>query len=531
MAVQAVSLDHIKGLIQQGLENFDNSKLKEAELLLTQILNIDPDNWAVIFYLAGLLMQTGRTGESIALFHRCHQLLPDERPEIWNNIGTAYRRENHDEKALEALKRALALNPDDADILNNIGTLFVNEGRPEEGEPYLRRAVELNPNHKHAHWNLGLVLLEQEKWAEGFEEYTWGLSTRDRMVKEYGIAQWWDGEPAPGKKLVIYGEQGIGDEIMFASMIPDAVERFGGEVILDVHPRLFGMMRRSFPDLKVFPTRKVWDREVDWLKEESPIHYKCPMGNLGRWFRRTEADFPKKPYIVPDRERVEEYKEWLRALGPGPYVGVSWVGGHRKTRKDVRAIALAAWMPLFRALPDATFISCQYTDHGIDDTQALEKEHGVKIWHFPEVFESSRFEKWHVGDRTFRNKDEAKHYAAMTNQDLVHEYPTAYDYDETAAFVYAIHELGGTIASVNTSLVHLCGAMGVACFTLTPTKCAWRYNLKRKDMVWYPKDSVRQYRQQGEDWGPAFAQLVTELEEYLEGNDQRAVPGAEQATA
>lgn len=515
MGIIAITPQLIKDRLKAGVDHGDINAFDEGERMCNAVLNMQPDNWHALFMLAGAKLHKGETGLAINLFKQVDALYPG-LPEVWNNIGTAYRREHLNDEAAAAFKKGIDIKDDDSDLWNNLGTLHVNEGSPEKGVEYFRKALKLNPQHNHAHWNLGLVLLELEQWEEGFKEYCYGLATRDRMPKEYGHAQWWHGDAHPDKTLVIYGEQGIGDEIMFMSIVQDVIDgHFFKDIILDVHPRLVGMFRRAFPDLRVFPTRKIIHRPVDWLADHT-VHYKVAIGNLGSLFRKKEADFPRKAYLTPDREKVEEYKQWLKLAGPGPYIGLGWVGGHKKTRKDLRCVSLETLKPIFDAFPDATYISFQYTEHGSEDTKAFYNKHGIKIFHWPEVVEATRWDSWWVRDEKFDTKDEAKLFCAragISSDEIEHAPGPGFDYDETAALAAAIFESNGTIVSVNTSLVHLCGAMGWPIKTLTPSKPAWRYNMTRDDMVWYP--NVKQYRQQGTDWTPAVQQAVADMKESL----------------
>lgn len=516
MAVVAVTKELLEGLIQEGLSG-DNKKLVEAENLLMQLINKEPDQWVPLFYLASVYLQTGRHGLAIQLLHRVSEKEPTIA-EVWNNLGTAYRKEHINDKALEYMMKALNLRPD-ADYYNNVGTLFVNEGTPDKGIEYLSKAVELSPHHTEARWNLGLCLLEKGQWKEGFDHYAWG-QLKNRVSKDYGLARWWDGKPHPGKKLVIFGEQGIGDEIMFASCIPDVL-KIHKEVIFDCHPRLLSMFERAFPGVKCYPTRKEYDTEVSWAKDENPS-FKISIGNLPKFFRKEESDFPKAVYMKPDERYLSEYREKLAKEFPGKtLIGLSWVGGHKHTRKDLRAIQLEEMKGIIDQFPDAVFISLQYTDHGFDDTEKFFADHGVRIHHYREITESTYWESYRVmrdGVKVaeYKDKDAAKWFMVQTGDNsltLEHDFGNAYNYDQTAALAAAIDERGA-IVSVNTSLVHLCGAMGFKCFVLTPSKPAWRYNLDRKDMVWYGPH-ITQYRQIGESWDQAFSQLTHELKEYL----------------
>jgi len=492
------TLEDVHKIQMEGINNNNPEKLMEAEGIYHRMLNQDPDNWAILFFLGSIAMYRDMTGLSINLFKRAAEIKPDVA-EVWNNMGTAYRREHMNEKAEVALLKALECEPD-ADIYNNLGTLHINEGTPEQGEKYFQEALKMNPSHAQAHWNYGLVLLELERWEEGFKEYAWGVTSKDRLSKDYRNAVWWNGQEGKDKTLVVYGEQGIGDEIMFASMLPELVGKFE-KIIFDCHPRLIGLFERSFPAIKHYPTRKVMkEKNIDWIKDEPRLDYKIAIGNLGKFLRKKESDFPKQVYLKADPERVAEYKEWLRLLGPPPYIGISWVGGHKRTRKDLRAVLLENWLPVFEANQNATFVSLQYTDQNWE-IEPFTKEHGFKVHHFPEVTEATRWESWEYDGKVYEAKDHAKMVAGRDHLDeIVHKTGPAFDYDETAALTQAIAESNGCIATVNTSLVHLCGAMGVRAFVLTPSRPAWRYGLKRKDMVWYGPH-VTQYRQKPDEEG------------------------------
>ena len=510
MSVVSVSLVQIQQMIQKGVAEHNAQLLVQAEHMLCQILNKEPTHWVALFFISNIFLHRGHEGLSSNLLERITTMHPDSS-EVWNNLGTSYRRLNMVPQAQYAFEQAYERNKEDADILNNLSTMHINEGSPEKAEEYCLRGLATNPSHKQCHWNLALAYLEQEKFAEGFREYAWGHVTKDRLVKSYGHARWWDGRAHPGKKLVVYGEQGIGDEIMLCSLIPDVCERFEGEVILDCHPRLLGLFHRAFPQLSgIYPTRKIISEEVPWTNEVAPIRYKASLGNIPRFFRHREADFTKIPYLRAREDLVEEATEIITRLGPPPYHGFSWLGGHKKTRKDLRSITLEQWLPVLEANRSGTWISLQYTDHGRSDLGAFTKEHGIPIYHLPEWTEAAYWERWWVYDQEgnvvhkARSKDEAKAvimHLGHKEHHYTHFPGPAYDYDETAAMVEAIHRLGGAVVSVNTSLVHLCGAMGRRCYVATPFKCAWRYGRNRTDMIWYPKNSVIQFRQPEDgDW-------------------------------
>lgn len=437
--------------LSDALDEHLKGNLQKAEKMYFAILEKYPEEFPPHFYIASLKAQQEKLMESAVYLHRALQF--EDNGAAWNNLGTIYRRLNHQPLAVKCLKRGLESKECgvEADLNNNLGTAYINEGDPLQGEPYLRRAIELNPGHVQAHWNLGLLLLERGIWAEGWDNFHWGVVSPDRMNR---WATWpqWHGET--DGTVLIYGEQGIGDEIMYASMIDDAKAN-AKHIVLETHPRLIDTFRRTFggDNLEAYPTRK--SRVM-----EAPLpdfKYRCALGDLGMLYRRNKSDFPKRPYLKLDSGLLESvHKGYSRY--PKPWIGIGWKGGARKTRRDLRAIPLNEWMPIFRDFP-GTFFSFQY-DKGIEaEVDEFCRDHPeVNLIHFPAI-------------------------ARCENFDVILHHLYTMD----------------AVVHVNGSAVHACGAIGVPCYTLTPSRPAWRYGIEGDEMPWYG-ENVKQIRQKGEDW-------------------------------
>lgn len=519
MGVFKISLDQIAAKLRDGVNGHQPQLVHEAEQMLHAVLNQSPENWNAAFLLAGAFMQTERHGAAINLLENVISKRADV-PAVWNNLGTCYRKEHINDKAERAFLMALKYEPNDADVYSNLGTLYINEGNPDQAKDYLEQAISIDPSHPNARWNLSLAQLELEDWEHGFPNYQWGQTSLDRMRKNYIDARghrvpWWQGQKVG--TLVVHDEQGVGDSVMYASMF-DELRQFCDTLIIDGHPRLETLYNRAFPWAVVKPTRKIIDEPVPW-ERDYVIDAKVAVGDVGRWLRKKESDFPKTVYMQPNPELVEQYKAQLRSFGPGPYIAVGHVGGHKKTRKDIRSLSFDTLLPVFKAFPNATFISCDYTNRDEEYAQ-LKAEHGVDVKIIPEVFEGARFEKYFVTKggvdlREFTDKSEAKAFRDHVQGDGIrHEYGPGFDLDSIFSYFAAIKELGGIVLSVNSSNVHFCGASGVPCVTFTPSKPAWRYGLDRSDMVWYGP-WVKQFRQQGEDWGPAVLASIEHIKDVV----------------
>ena len=527
MPVQTFTHEDLARLAREAVA--DGSKFQATEGLFLQLLNQKEDDWHLLFWLAGLYAHGGKWGLSNVILERCLQMThawpagdnkhrkaayDSALAQVLGNIGANYRRMLMNDKARQYLKQAAEHSPDDPDIYTNLATLYVNEGNAAEGQDYADTAVKLNPGHAHAHWNRSLILLEQGKWAEGFREYVWGQVTNDRPKKRYidkrgREVHWWDGKPTG--TLVVYGEQGVGDEVMFASMVED-LKLFCDRLILDCHPRLENIFKRSFPGVIIQPTRKLYKEVPDWSRDYE-IDAKHSIASTAKFLRYAECLFPKKPYLELDWDLADQISREQKFKDK--VIGISWVGGVHSTRKDLRAIHLKEWLPLFEANPDATWVSLQYTsDHAEHDLKWLKEEHGIEVLRLPEYTETRYQETFDVlrnGEvmRTFTDKYQAKGYAKDNGWDWHHNKGPAFDLDR----LFSLMACCDAIVTVNNSTAHFAGAAGLKCYTLTPSAPAWRYGMNRADMPFYSLDSVVQYRQTQDGW--PMEQLANDLQEYL----------------
>lgn len=392
------------------------------------------------------------------------QFVKRQKAECLMGIGLCYRYEDNKTLAQRAFEQGLALAPDHPDLHANIGCMYVNDGRPEGGIRWLTKALEIEPTHPEAKFNLGLLQLEMANWKEGFANYDEGSHRKNGLGRTYThpdgrTLPMWDG--SAGKRIVAYGEQGVGDEIMFASCVPDLV-KVSEKVVLDCHPRLKTLFERSF-GVECHGTRKNHEY-LDWDVASYQFNARSPIGSLPRHFR-ANGEFPRTPYLKTGRNAVVD------AL-PGFKIGIGWTGGYKETRAKLRSIPLQEFGPLLGM--NATFVSLQYTQCA-EEIAYIERKFGKKIHQFDFVTDQKS------------------------------------DYDLTAEVVNSLD----LVISVNTSAIHLAGALGKECWTLTPDKPAWRYTTTTGEvMPWY--GSVRQFRQdRGEAWAQVIARVCAELQKYV----------------
>ena len=436
-------------------------ELGEAMAALTPYLNDHFDSVPALMLAAHIFMDDGRIGMAHPLLKRASQIEPNN-PMIWNNIGTCYREGANWDEAETLYYRALKLSPNDALTNANIASLYVARAQPHQALKHLKIAMASNPGIAEAYYNRALANVSLGNYKEGWADYDNVLGQGDtRKERVYGMIPRWNGKE--GKSLIAYGEQGIGDEIAFASCIPDLAKQ--NKVILECDPRLWGLFKRSF-DLETHGTR--FDERIPWLHDKETkklrkIDGAVAFGSLPQYYRNELSAFPGTPYLVADPERRIQWRALLDALGPKMKVGITWTGGNPNTGKARRSLELEELLPILRQ--DATFISLQYQD--APEVLALQRDHGIKIHHWKRATQSN-------------------------------------DYDDTASLVAELD----LVISVTTAVIHLSGALGQKCWVMAPKHARWFYGVTGETMPWY--QSVKLYRQKAE-WVHTIAQIATDL--------------------
>lgn len=322
--------------------------------------------------------------------------------------------------------------------------MLVQKGDWGRALPMCRKAYAFKDKAK-TRANLGLALLATGQWKEGWPLYDAIIGfDKSRRKMQYRDEPTWDGEK--GKSVVIYEEQGIGDVISFASMVPDAIQDCK-EVVLDVHPKLEGLFRRSFPQATVYGS--ITGLGEDW-RGKHQIDASVSIGGLGKLYRPSPEACPGTPYLKADPERVTMWKA-LFEKEKRPVIGVAWSGGLEHTGARHRVWGLDELLPIFKSV-DAVWVSLQYKDAS-KEIEAFRAKH-------PEI--------------------DLRQYKFGT---------LTQDYDDTAALVEALD----LVVCMQTAVGHLAGALGKEAWVFVNKHSQWRYGPNTQTTLpWYK--SVRLFR-------------------------------------
>jgi tetratricopeptide (TPR) repeat protein len=326
----------------------------------------------------------------------------------------------------------------------------VNKGEFGQAIDYANRALADNPEATDSKINRGMAYLALKRWREGWRDYDANIGKeKNRVEFIYGDEKRWDG--TKGKDIVVYGEQGIGDEISFASCLPDLIKD-SKSVTIECDGRLEPLFQRSFPTTKVYGTR--YKQTTPRWKEEKPqFDYRVALGQLPGFYRLKDADFKGEPYLTPNPQMALQWRTLLKSLGDKPKIGLAWAGGIAKTGQKRRSVSLDTFGPLFKSF-DADWVSLQYKEI---DTKDAEDKYGIKI------------HDWHWGNRIW-------------------------DYDQSVALISELD----LVISVCTTVVHAAGAVGKECWCLVPRVPMWRYLATGSHFPW--ASSVELFRQKGNEW-------------------------------
>jgi Flp pilus assembly protein TadD len=348
-----------------------------------RVLALEPARLEALINLANLLRAAGQFDAAIALLAPALAREP-QSPELHLTLGSARREKGEDEAAISHYRAALAIKPDYAPALANLADMLCDAGDRIQARTLYDAAIKSEPRNPQARLNRAILHLLNGDLKDGWRDYAARLEVPGKVPLLSGEQRLlpWSGGSLNRTRLLVRAEQGVGDQILFASVIPDLAARAkseGGSLVLECEPRLVSLFARSFPDVTVRPAalRTVGAAVVadyGWLKGAGGANAATLMGSLPRYLRGTLDAFPTPhAFLVPD---VQEVAYWKSQFGEKA-IGLCWRSGKSGGHRAIQYAPLAAWADFIRDV-DRTFVCAQY-DASPEEVAELERLSGRKI--------------------------------------------------------------------------------------------------------------------------------------------------------
>jgi hypothetical protein len=377
------------------------------------------------------------------------------------------------EEAEASYRRALKRKPDYFDAWFNLAISLGDQCKLRDAQRCYQQALAMKPDDVDANWNLSLIFLLSGNLKAGWQKYEWRLKqSKYRFLQSQ--KKRWRGEEAPDKTLLVRAEQGLGDVLQFIRFIPLLKPRVG-RLLFECQPSLTRLLR-NFSGID-----EIYSRNADLSPPDVPYDVDSPLLSLPGILEVTLDSIPADaPYILPEKERVEEWKQRMPQEAGQLKIGIVWAGhvGHKGNTK--RSTSLLSWAPL-AGIRGVTFFSLQVGEAGAEA----------------------------------QNPPPGMNLVDLTD--------SIADFADTAAFL----SLLDMVISVDTAVAHLAGAMATPVWTLLPFAPDWRWLLGKRDTPWYPTMRLFRQRVPG-DWKGVFEAVARDLRGVTDSGilpERPAIPG------
>ena len=433
----------------------------EAAIYLGQWQKLEPANAEVYRWMGDWHSRQQLREQAVPCYLKALELDPLQI-DTASNLAACLADTGHRESALALLCKIVELNPNHAGAWGNLGVATKNFGDLKTALNCCDRARALEPGDAKALWNRSLCLLGMGRMDEGWAEYEWrwpaGAVSRLPALPQPR----WEGSDPAGKTILVWGEQGLGDQILFFSMVADLI-RAGAHCIAECDWRLVKLLERSFPGAEVLPMYEPPHPRM----QQPDIDFQTPVASLARWFRSSIDSFPKKNgYLVVDPVQAGRWRERLTKVGDGLKVGICWRSGMTRGARSFYYSQLNQWGPILTQ-PDIQFINLQYGPCAEELKEA-------------EAIFGTRIHVWQDMDL----KD---------------------DQDGLAALISSLD----LVISAGTAVDSMAGAVGIPTWVLMRGEGSW-WDLGTDHCPWNP--SVQTFRCGAcASWEPVIASIASEL--------------------
>ena len=467
----------IAEVLQQGWQLHQTGRLTEAENVYRHVLSQAPRNPEALVYLGIALFDQRRFGESAGSYREALKLR-DHFPIAWNNLGNSLRMIGDIDEAEFCFEKSLQQDPNYLSAYKNRGTLWVWSGEVERGLQWYEAGLKVKPDEPELHRNLGVIYLLLGDYDRGWNEYRWRWQMPGTSRPVRTAAQWM-GEPIEGKSILLYPEQGRGDEMNFVRMAR-VLNHAGARVVLQCDPQMIPLMTSVsgvdalLPYGAAAPTTDFHASFID---------------AVDGWYQLT-GELPHDPdgfqdlgthrgYLNVSDELVHYWYHWMEQNNLGDdgrlRVGIAWQGNPSHHADVYRSVALETFAPLAE-LANVRLINLQF---GFGSEQIPGCSFANRIDILPDDMDTSG--------------------GAFT---------------DTAAILKTLDH----VVTTDTSLTHLAGALGVDTTLMLGKIPDWRWLQVGETTPWYPSLHLVRQQQIG-DWSGVMTEIVERVRKLTDAKN------------
>ncbi len=482
------------GLALEGLELFE-----DALKCIEKAINLD-NSFADAYNNKGLvLIKLKRFDEALTQFETALKHKPDEYT-IYNSIGIAFKGLRKFDEALKNLNyslllqpsyamamnnraliyqellkfeeaskdwnQAIQINPLFAEAYNNRGVLFKNQRSYENAIQDFKKALELDPKLIDPYFNLSLIYLTKLNFKEGWNYYEKRSEVSEYLKKTAPFNKdYLKKIPEDHEPILLYSEHGIGDQIMYLSLLHEAIA-LPNPILVQIDPRLLPLFKKSHPDVNFYSNKENLD----------PSSYKhhALVGSLPQFFRNSKESFlsQKKSFLIADQIKTSMLRKQLNT-NKDYICGISWRSKNEKFG-HLKTASLDDFSPILK-LQSINFVDLQYGDT-LDERLHLKNEYGI----------------------TLAKIDDIDNFN---------------DIDSLASLIDACD----FIVTISNVTAHIAGALGKKVFLMVPYEKGkiWYWHDGLKQSLWYPSVEIFSQTEAG-DWSVPINQIKEKiLEEFV----------------
>ena len=449
------------GYFNMGNTYLELKDFKNAKEYIEKALKFEPNHEPAHANLGEVYRAQGEFEKALRCYNEAIKINP-KNPNNYYNIAITFNEVGQKDKAEANYKKATSIDPKHIESHHNLALLYEERGQINEALNVVKEAYKLDKRHPKLNYALGMIALKLGNYKEGweFQEYRWKTSPQNKVIWPFPDKPLWKGER--GKCVALWREQGIGDDIIFLSLIPEVKEMCN---ILSVYvdPRLQDLCKSAMPDIHFV-------KDLEELQDVE-CEYHLPLGSVPGLIRNDISDFDRtvKGYLKADPQRVELIRNELK-LEDKMVIGISWKS-FNSLNKAKKSVQLKDMERIFSGL-DVILVNLQYGDVE-DEIREFKEATGIEV----------------VQCASVDNREDLEGLAALI-------------------------EVCDLVVSTSSVTIHMAGALAKETWVLLHYVSIYFWLLDRPDSIWYP--SVSLYRQtKPDDWDSVYVSIRKDMKREL----------------